>query len=346
MPDTRFFPAPAPFTAADVLFWAAAEAGRGEDRLETIALFGVAPLSRANAGDLSYAEGATARSALRQTGASAVIVPLALADEVPDGAAVLLSAEPRRAFAIVARRLYPDAAGLTVAPDAPSISPSARIDAGAQIAPGVIIGAHAEIGADTVIDANAIIGAGVVIGAACRIGAHVSISHAIVGAGTTVHPGARIGQPGFGFVIDPAGHLTVPQLGRVLIGSDVEIGANTTIDRGSLDDTVIGDGCRIDNLVQIGHNVRLGKGCVLAAQTGLSGSVTVGDFAVFGGQAGIADHVEVGSGARVGAQAGVMKSVPPGVTVSGTPSLPIKEHWRQVATLQRLSREKGAGRKE
>jgi UDP-3-O-[3-hydroxymyristoyl] glucosamine N-acyltransferase len=168
----------------------------------------------------------------------------------------------------------------------------------------------------------------------------VTLSHCLIGARVVLHPGVRIGQPGFGFAPDREGPIKIPQLGRVVIGDDVDIGANTTIDRGSGHDTVIGPGTMIDNLVQIGHNAVLGRGCILAGQVGISGSTKLGDFVMAGGQAGLAGHLNIGTGARIAAQAGLMRDVEPGSTVAGAPAVAITSWWRQVAILQRLATKK------
>jgi UDP-3-O-[3-hydroxymyristoyl] glucosamine N-acyltransferase len=203
------------------------------------------------------------------------------------------------------------------------------------------VGARAEIGRRTLIGANAVIGPGVVIGDDCVVGAGATISHSLIGDRVNVYPGARLGQDGFGFAMGPEGHLKVPQLGRVIVEDDVEIGANTTIDRGAGPDTVIGAGTKIDNLVQIGHNVRLGRGCILVAQVGISGSTRFGDGVAAGGQAGFTGHLHVGAGARIAAQSGVMRDVEPGATIGGSPAVPIQEFLRQGVVLHRLARRKG-----
>jgi len=199
------------------------------------------------------------------------------------------------------------------------------------------------VGARCQIGANTVIGAGVALGDACRIAANVTLSHCLIGARVVLHPGVRIGQPGFGFAPDAAGPVKIPQLGRVIVGDDVDIGANTTIDRGSGHDTVIGAGTMIDNLVQIGHNVVLGRGCILAGQVGISGSTKLGDFVMVGGQSGLAGHLNIGGGARIGAHAGVMRDVEPGQTVIGAPAVPAIAFWRQVAMIQRLAKQKDGG---
>ena len=187
------------------------------------------------------------------------------------------------------------------------------------------------------------IGEGVVLGADCRIGAHASLSHALLGARVAIYPGARIGQDGFGFATSATGFVTVPQLGRVVIEDDVEVGANSTIDRGSAQDTVIGAGSRLDNLVQIGHNVRLGRCCVIVSQAGISGSTVLEDFVQVAGQAGLTGHLRIGRKARVGAQCGVMADVPAGADVLGSPAYPVREFFRQVVALKRLATPRRAG---
>jgi UDP-3-O-[3-hydroxymyristoyl] glucosamine N-acyltransferase len=209
--------------------------------------------------------------------------------------------------------------------------------------PAAVIGAGAEVGCGTVIGAGAVIGAHVRIGRDCAIGARASIMHALVGDRVIIHPGCAIGQDGFGFVRGPRGAHKVPQVGRVIIQDDVEIGANSTIDRGAIRDTVIGEGTKIDNLVQIAHNVSIGRHCLLAAQVGISGSSTVEDGVIMGGQAGVADHLTIGAGAMLGAKAGVMRDVPPGTRWGGYPARPGKQWLREVATLERLARQSRGG---
>ena len=216
------------------------------------------------------------------------------------------------------------------------MAPSADVDPTAQIGAFVCIEERVRIGPGCRVGPYASIAEGVVVDEDCRIGAHVSISHALLGARVCIHPGARIGQEGFSFARTKTGYLTIPQLGRVLIEDDVEIGANTTIDRGSVQDTVIGAGSRLDNLVQIGHNVRLGRCCVIVAQVGISGSTVLGDFVQVGGQAAMAGHLHIGDGAQIGAQAGVISDAPAGAVLLGSPAQPRHQFFRQVATLKRM----------
>ena len=185
------------------------------------------------------------------------------------------------------------------------------------------------------------IGPGVAIGRNCEIGSNVSITHAYLGDSVIVLPGAQIGQPGFGFIPGPGGHAKMPQLGRVIIQDRVEIGACSTVDRGALDDTVIGEGTKIDNLVQIAHNCRIGRNCIVVAQVGMSGSCELGDFVVLGGQAGLADHAKIGDGARLAARAAAAPGVlEGGQDYGGVPAVPAREWRRQVAAVAMLGRRK------
>ncbi len=262
------------------------------------------------------------------------------------GVAVLIVREPYRAFVIAARALFPHAlrpSSLSEAGDFAHahIDSSARTEDGVSIEPGAVIGPRVEIGSGTVIGANAVIGADVRIGRDCSIGAGTSLSNALIGDRVIIHPGCKIGQDGFGFVMGGKGHLKVPQVGRVIIQDDVEIGAGTTIDRGAIRDTVIGEGTKIDNLVQVGHNVSIGRHCVIVAQTGISGSSTLEDFVVLGARVGLNNNVTIGEGAQIAAISDVHGDVPPGARWGGTPAKPVKQWFREMMILERLARQKG-----
>ncbi len=219
-----------------------------------------------------------------------------------------------------------------------SIDPSASLGKNCEIMAGSYIGKNVKIGDNVKIYPCAFIGDGVIIGDGCIVFHAASIFHATIGRNTMIHSGARLGKDGFRYATDEMGrHIRVPHIGRVIIGDDVEIGANTTIDRGSITDTIIGDMCKLDNLVQIGHNVVLGKGCFVVAQVGIAGSVMVGDYVAIGGQAGIADHISIGSHARIAAQSGVMQDILPKEVVMGSPAQPIREYFRQVATIKNIT---------
>jgi UDP-3-O-[3-hydroxymyristoyl] glucosamine N-acyltransferase len=305
---------------------------------------GIAALDRATPHDLTFYDSAKYSDQAATTAAGACLTLEQLSKNVPKHVCILYVREPYRSFVETARTLFPDtlrpsslyeASG--VAPGA-FVHPTARVENGVTIDPGAMIGPRAEIGAGTVIGAGAAVGPDVRIGRDCSIGTHVSITHTLIGDRVIVHPGCAIGQDGFGFVRGAKGAHKVPQIGRVIIQDDVEIGANTTIDRGAIRDTVIGEGTKIDNLVQIAHNVSIGRHCLLAAQVGISGSSTVEDGVIMGGQVGVADHLTVGAGAMLAAKTGLMNNVPPGQRWGGAPAKPGKQWLREVATLERLAR--------
>jgi UDP-3-O-[3-hydroxymyristoyl] glucosamine N-acyltransferase len=312
---------------------------------------GIAALDRATPGDLCFLDSAKFAAQASICEAGACLTTERLAHFLPASVSLLFPREPYRAFVEVSRTLFPDAlrpaslfetqgvaAGATV-------HPSARLESGVTVDPGAVIGPRAEIGTATVIGAGTVVGSNVHIGRECAIGPNVSITHALIGDRVIVHPGCRIGQDGFGYMMGAAGHLKVPQIGRVIIQDGVEIGANTTIDRGAMSDTVIGEGTKIDNLVQIAHNVLIGRHCVLASQTGISGSAVLEDHVMTGGQVGIADHITIGAGAALGAKAGVMHDAPAGARWVGAPAKPVKQFFREVAALERLAGQSGAGKK-
>lgn len=332
--DARFYARSGPYSLAEVAAAAGGTAAGPHDRVLT----GIAPLQVAGPGEVSFLDNRRYASALDKTDAGAVIVHPDMVGRVPPSAAAIVAPETYEAWARAAALFHPSA------PPRPGTHPTAFVAPGAVVDPTASIDAfacveeRAQIGPGCRIGPYASIGEGVVVGGDCRIGAHVSVSHALLGARVCLHPGVRIGQEGFSFARTKTGFLTIPQLGRVIIEDDVEIGANSTIDRGSVQDTVIGAGSRLDNLVQIGHNVRLGRCCVIVAQVGISGSTVLEDFVQVGGQAAMAGHLHVGRGAQIGAQAGVMSDVPEGAVLLGSPAQSRHEFFRQVATLKRLAR--------
>jgi UDP-3-O-[3-hydroxymyristoyl] glucosamine N-acyltransferase len=335
--DPRFHPAAGPYPLSRLAEAAGAELAGDAARM----LNGVAPLDSAGAGEVAFLDGRKHLSSLKGSRAGAVVLPPDLAAWVPEGCAALLSRTPHLAFARIAALFHPPRAPV------PGIHPTATVAADAVLGEGCDIGPHAVIGAGAVLGArclvgpHAVIGPGCVFGDDCRILAHAAASFCLAGHRVTLHQGARVGQEGFGFTPTPEGRfVTIPQLGRVRLGDEVEIGANSCVDRGALDDTVLGPGTRLDNLVQIGHNVVTGRGCVIVAQVGISGSTRLGDFVTIAGQAGLTGHLNIGSKARIGAQAGVQSDVPAGQDVTGSPAMPVKDALRAAIYLRQLGARK------
>ena len=333
MGDARFFARAGPYPLADI---AGAAVGTAPviDRMFS----GVAPLHSAGQNEVSFLDNRRYAAALEQTMAGAVIVHPQMRARVPSNTIAIVTTSVYEGWARVAALFHP------LPPPRPGIHPTAlidsdaRVDASSEVGPYAVVEARAEIGPGCRIGSFVSIGAGVTVGRDCRIGTHASLSHALLGSRVYIYPGARIGQEGFSFAATKTGFLSIPQLGRVIVQDDVEVGANTTIDRGSSRDTIIGAGTRIDNLVQIGHNVQLGRCCVIVAQVGIAGSTILEDYVQVGGQAAMAGHLRLGQGSQIGAQAGVISDVAPGAVLLGSPAQPRSEFFRQVATLRRMAR--------
>lgn len=333
MADSRFFKRAGPFRLRELAGLAGAQLSDGADPEAEIG--DVAPLETAGRHDISFLDNRRYLTAFGKSRARACLVSPKVAEHGPEGMALLLTENPYRGYAKIARHFYPDPSLREGRHDSAVVDPSATIAAGCWIAPGVVIGAAVEIGGDCHIGANTVIGEGVTIGEGTWIGSNVSLSHCLIGRRGQIHAGVCVGNRGFGFAMDPEGFVDVPQLGRVIVEDDVEIGANSTIDRGAGPDTVVGAGSKIDNLVQIGHNVRLGRGCVLVAQSGIAGSTKLEDYVVVAAQAGVTGHLTIGKGAQLGAQSGVMRDVPAAASVAGSPAMPVRDYFRMVSGWRR-----------
>ncbi len=305
----------------------------------------IAPTDGASPSDLTFFDNKNFATAASKTYAGACFTNAALAKHLPAHVPVLITPLPYRAFIMVVRELFPHALRPSSLAEVGSVAgahvhPTARLENDVTIEPGAVIGPRAEIGGGSVIGATAVIGSEVHIGRNCSIGAGTTITDSLIGDRVIIHPGCKIGQDGFGFLLGLGGHLKVPQLGRVIIQDDVEIGAGTTIDRGAIRDTVIGEGTKIDNLVQIGHNVSIGRHCILVSQTGISGSSTLEDFVVLGARVGLNNNVTIGEGAQIAATSIVRGEVPAGARWGGTPAKPIKQWFREMTLLAQMARAK------
>lgn len=290
-----------------------------------------APVDLAGVFDICYYEGRKAKVALADCQASVCLITHENAEHAgANNVVAIVSKNPRADFAVVLDRLYH--------PHDYEFS-NDKFD-GVSIAPGGLVGVGAAIGKGTVLGPNAIIGPGVTLGKNCKIGANTTIEFANLGDGCVVQSGAVIGGSGFGVAMTKNGCVDVPHVGTVEIGNDVSIGCHTAIDRAMFGATVIGDGCKFDNLVQVAHNVKIGKNCIFAAHVGLSGSCIIGNNVLMGGRVGIPDHITIGDGAVMAANSATMRDIPAGETYSGVPAIPIREHMRQISAIRKLTQKK------
>jgi UDP-3-O-[3-hydroxymyristoyl] glucosamine N-acyltransferase len=341
MSEPTFFPQGVALSLGEVAALAGAVLPEGADPDRVVSR--VAPLEAAGPDDLAYMDNPRYGDALATTRAGICLVSRRFAGRVPKSTVALVTGQPYQVYADILARLFPSAmrpastfAATGISPGS-FVHPTARLEHGVIVDPGAVIGPGAEIGSGTVIGSQTVIGPQTRIGRDCSIGSNVSVVNALLGNRVILHPGVRIGQDGFGYAMGPHGHRKVPQVGRVIIQDDVEIGANTTVDRGASRDTIVGEGTKIDNLVQIAHNVVIGRHCVIVAQVGISGSTTLEDFVVIGGQVGIVGHVHIGAGAQIAASSNVNSDVPQGARWGGTPAKPMREWFRELTTLKTLA---------
>jgi len=342
MADKRFFDYKGPFRLKELAEISGAElhpSADGERQVKDLS-----PLDRAGADEIGFLDNPKYIASFERSRAGACVIRERHAAKAPLGMNLLITENPYLAFAKITDHFYPadySSSRSEVAQTA-AINSTAKIGKNVWIEPFVTIGAGVEIGDDCHIGSGTVIGRGVKIGNGCFIGNNSSLSCCLVGNGAIIHNGVRIGQDGFGFAQEKGRHVKVPQVGRVIIGDNVEIGANSCIDRGSGPDTIIGDGTKIDNLVQIGHNVHIGKHCIIVAQVGISGSTQLGDYVMIGGQAGLTGHLKIGAQARIAAGSGVGFDISPGESYGGYPAIPIKEWHRLSFSLKKIAEEMGA----
>jgi UDP-3-O-[3-hydroxymyristoyl] glucosamine N-acyltransferase len=340
--DPRFYDNRGPFTLAEVCAKIGATVPDGSDAGALI--LDVANLSGAVASHLSFFTGDKTNAAFAQTGAGFCFVSAKANLEPREGIVLIVVASVQHAFAAAAEMFYPDCQRFA-GPFNQGVDPSAKIGDGVMLGAGVVVGPGAEIGAGSQIGPNTVVGRGVAIGRDCVIAGNTVIQCAFIGDGVSILAGAQIGMPGYGFASSAAGHVKIPQLGRVIIQDKVEIGACTTIDRGALGDTVVGEGTKIDNLVQIGHNTQIGRHCIIVSQVGISGSTEIGDFVVLAGQVGVSDHVKIGSGARLGGKCGVFMGqvLEGGKDYGGVPARPVREWLREISVVGTLAKKPKRG---
>jgi len=337
MPDPRFFDSLGPASLSELARAGAAELA--DAALGDRAISRAAPLDSADAEAITFFSDAKRKDTAGATQAGACFVRPEHKDFLPATCAALVTKHPQAAWAAAANRLH---APRRHEPSASAIHPEAELEEGVLLSLNVTVGQGARIGRGTRIGPGAVIGPGVLIGRDCVIGPNAVIGFALLGDRVSVSAGAVLGEAGFGAAVGPRGMVDMPQLGRVVIQDNVTIGANSCVDRGAFADTTVGENTKIDNLVHVAHNVRVGRNCVLAAYTGLSGSTIVGDGVAFGGKAGVADHLNIGSGASIGAAASVFKDVPEGETWTGFPARPLKRWLRETAWLSRMAGGRGA----
>lgn len=337
MVDTRFHRFSGPIALGDLL----GQLGH-QDLVSGLAnphhqVEGVAELDLAGPGDIGLAAQASYAEDLRRTSAGVVIVSEALRGAAPANCIVIAVAKPHNVFADILDALYPASTQNIIAAQRDDLG-EPLVERDVILGANVVIGAGVEIGRGTVIGANTVIGPGVTIGRNSTIAANCTIDCAHLGNEVVLHSGVRIGTEGFGWLDLGRSNRKIPQLGRVIVQDRVEIGANSTIDRGALGDTVLGDGTKIDNLVQIGHNCRIGRNCLIAAMSGLSGSTVLGDGVLIGGGVGTSGHLSIGSGSVVHGRAAVTKDWPAGSKLAGAPAQDIRDFWREIAVMRKLSK--------
>lgn len=334
MIDQRFYKNNGPFTLeriAEICSAQLSDISKGKVEIKDIG-----SITAGQAGEICFFFDRKKKEMAAQIKTAACVTTPAFVELIPQGVIVLTCDNPHDAFIALNRAMYSEILPSPAIHPKAVIAPSAKIGKDCYIGANAVVGENVIIGDNCILEANCTIADGCEIGNHCRIGSNANVMHTIMGNNVYIYGGARVGWDGFGFQTVAGVHRRIAQLGRVIIGNDVEIGANSCVDRGALDDTVIGDGCRIDNLVQVAHNDKLGKGCILVAQVGVAGSCTFGNYVVAGGQVGFADHLNIGDMAQIGAQSGVMRDVEAGSTIMGTPAVGARDFMKQTAYVQKL----------
>ncbi|MGI9381212.1 MAG: UDP-3-O-(3-hydroxymyristoyl)glucosamine N-acyltransferase [Methyloligellaceae bacterium] len=349
MEHPGFFERAGPFTLQDVAESIDAKPADGSDLSQLIE--DVKPVHEAGKGHITFVDNRKYFNFLETTSASACILSSAAVKRAPDDLICLITAEPYNRFARAPQLFYPSSkyplvfGNATLEKDGAHpgnawIDPSAELEEGVVIEPGALIGPETKIGRNTRICAGAVIGYRVYIGRDCYVGANASLGHCLIGNDVIIHAGVCIGKDGFGYAMGPTGHTKVYQIGRVIVQDKVDIGANTTIDRGALSDTIIGEGTKIDNLVQIGHNVSIGRHCIIVSGAAIAGSTALEDFVALGGKVAVNGHITIGMGAQIAASSSVKDNVPAGGRWGGTPAKPVADWFRELTVLKQLAKKK------
>lgn len=333
MVDVNFFSSIANFTIEEIASLFDAKILNCNDSKKTI--LSLAALDEAGSNELAFLSNAKYADSLGNCKAAVCFIADKFVKKAPESLPLLVVQNPYYSWALLASKMYQsNNRNNFSAKD--NISSAAKIGENCVFEPNIVICDGVQIGNNCFIGANSYIGNNVKLGNNCTIGQNVTITHSLIGDNAHIMTGARIGQDGFGFAFEQGKHFKVPQLGRVIIGNNVDIGSNSCIDRGSINDTIIGDGTIIDNLVQIAHNVKIGKHCVIVSQVGISGSTKLADYVVLGGQVGVAGHLEIGTAAQVAAQSGIAKNIDAKQVVGGSPAMPIRKWHRQNSLLRKL----------
>ena len=341
MSDPRFFKKSGPFSLIEI---ANLINGDLSCENESILIEDISTLKFAKDNEITFFQDLSYKSDLNETKASVCLIKKEHKDFAPENIDLIFSNNPYMDFTLISQHFYPN----EIFPKSTSsfekslsnngIDHTAVIDPTSVIEEGAIIGANVVIDKNSTISSNTVIGKGVEIGSNSFIGSNVTITHSIIGNNIIIHQGTSVGQDGFGFAMSPDGHKKIPQVGRVLIQDNVEIGANCSIDRGSIQDTVIKKGTKIDNMVHIAHNCIIGENCIIAGMVGLAGSTTLEDFVVMGAKSGAVGHITIGKGSQIAAKAGVSKTLPPGKTWAGFPIREMNLWKKDLSYIRKLSK--------